>query len=65
MKAFVAIEFNVNKETGRKETYLAEDIKEAVGKVLYTRQLTDGSYRVGQNGQTVLNGSVTWVVLPD
>lgn len=61
---YKAIEFDKEtcQTTGRQEFYNAKDIDEAVGQVLYTRQLGNGSAFIGPTGRVVYCGNLGYAV---
>lgn len=66
MPSFIAHEFAAitSEMTGRRETYLADTIEEAVQALLYTKRLKDGSAHVGESGLVVYCGGLGYMVTP-
>lgn len=66
MKTFDAAQFDKDTltMTGVHETYLANDLPEAVRKLLYTRKLSNGSAKLGPSGQVVYSGQFGWSIVP-
>ncbi len=64
-QTYLAVEFHADtiEETGAVETYMADSLKDAVHKVLYTKQLKNGNARIGPSGSVVHAGKTAWSVV--
>jgi hypothetical protein len=68
MPSFLSIEMDLKKgePTGRVETYIARNIKQAVKKVHYYHSLSRAKCKIGPSGRTVVCGrNRVYVVKPE